>query len=273
MIARWIAASPQQWPPAAIVTIEVEPAAGRTAAQYAEQGATRTRGKVTPTDAVIGGLKATSVTGGTVADGMPASSLLVARGDYIYVIGGLATTQEQIPRAAMVALGKSVVFRDLVESWQSTMLSDPPFEVLNKMTLAPLANMRPSPRPVDPGHVFIVTYNYVARRIDFTLDVQVVPNPKHVDLRTLGQNITAKLGGANIDWGITKGVPRRAISRTFKAAIPGGPELTSRVGLVQINGDDVALLTFIFANPDPAALAAYERSSEEIVRSVQPMKK
>jgi hypothetical protein len=256
-----------------MMTLEMEPADGRTVDEYAASSAKRFRAKVVPSDAFLGGLKATALVDGRLRDGTPIECLFVPHNNYFYVIGGLADRADAIPLDAMKALGRSIEFRHLANPARYCFLREPSFEILGKFSIKPLTTMRPNPDPPEQGHISICTYNCAARKPDFILDLQVVPCPGRIDLRKVGEKLTAAIGDTEGNWTVFSSDPPCAISATFAANHPRVKGMLTRMGLVQISETEVALLSFVFANREPESLRAYEGSAEAIVRSVKPLAK
>jgi hypothetical protein len=146
--------------------------------------------------------------------------------------------------------------------------------------MVPLATMRPNPQPPGPHDIGISTYNFAAHRPDFIAEIQLLPNTKKATLATVQGQFPGKLApGKTLTW--TKipgaggaagaaGAIERSLSSTFEAELGEQKQIT-RVALIPLGDTDFIMIFFSFPNPDPAARAAYEKASEEMVASITPI--
>ena len=282
MIARW-ARMAADGKANALLTIELEPVnAGQTAEQYAAEMAKRAGGTPAATAVAMGGQK-TSIVTGAKTGAMTLDSLVALHGKYVYVIAAFGDTPELIPRDEMNALAKSIRFSDLDDPSKHTELRGERFPLMNRFSIIPLATMRPNPQPPPKGSVGISTYNFAANRPDFIMDIQLIPNERKVSMADLQASFPGKLApGKIVSWtkldgggaaagGRGAGI-ERSISSTFEAQL-GDKKQATRVALVRLGESDIALIFFSLVAPDPSARAAYEKASEQVVASIEPIGK
>ena len=277
MIARW-ARMGADGKATALLTLEMEPVkAPQTAEEYAAEMAKRAGGTAAASPVAMGGEKTTLVTG-LKTGGMSLDSLVALHGKYVYVIAAFGDTLELIPRNEMNALAKSIRFSELDDPSKHTELRSERFPLMNKFSIIPLATMRPNPQPPPKGSVGISTYNFAAGRPDFIMDIQMIPNERKVAMADLQNGFPGKLAaGKTLSWtklggGGGAGGAERSLSSTFEAQLGEQRQMT-RVGLVRLGDSDIVLIFFSFATPEPAARAAYEKGSEQVVASIEPLSK
>jgi hypothetical protein len=82
---------------------------------------------------------------------------------------------------------------------------------------------------------------------------------------------TKLVGGGAAGGGGGAGI-ERSISSTFEAQL-GDKKQATRVALVRLGESDIALIFFSLVAPDPTARAAYEKASEQVIASIEPIGK
>jgi hypothetical protein len=278
MIARW-ARIGADGKANALLTLEMEPAKPpQTAEQHAAEMSKRGGGTSAASPVAMGGEKTTLVTGVTKGP-MSVESLVAPHGKYVYVIAAFGDTPELIPRNEMNLLAKSIKFSELDDPSKHTELRNERFPLVNKFSIIPLATMRPNPQPSPQGSVGISTYNFAAGRPDFIVDIQTIPNQRKVSMADLQGGFPGKLApGKTLTWtkvggggGDGTGI-ERSVSNTFEAQLGEQRQMT-RVALVRLGETDIVLLFFSFATPDANARTAYEKASEQMVGSIEPLTK
>src|ERR1041385_7951213 len=140
-IARW-ARFGQDGTITTIITLELEPAKGRTAEQYAVAMVRERGGTAEPSDLAIDSEKAYRITNAR-AGNMRTEALVAGHGDYLYVIGGFAAKGNQPPRGEMESLAKALKFRPMTDPSAFTALRGDKFPLFGKILIEPLATMRP----------------------------------------------------------------------------------------------------------------------------------
>jgi hypothetical protein len=268
----------------ALLTIELEPVnAGQTAEQYAAEMAKRASGTSAASPVAMGGEKAWMVSGAK-SGGMSLDSLVALHGKYIYVIAAFGDSPELIPRDEMDALAKSIHFLELDDPSKHTELRGERFPLMNKFSIIPLGTMRPNPQPPPKGSVGLSAYNFAVNRPDFIMDIQLIPNERKISMADLQARFPGKLSpGKIVSWTKLDGGAggaaaaggagiERSISSTFESQVDAQKQAT-RVALVRIGDSDIVLIFFSLIAPEPAARAAYEKASEQIVASIEPIGK
>jgi hypothetical protein len=174
----------------------------------------------------------------------------------------------------MNELAGTLKFIPLAEPSLNTGLREEKFPLFGKFVIAPLETMRPDPTPPPEGQISVSSYNFRAGAPDFIMNVQIIPNPNHVSMQLLQQQFPGKLNPqATATWSKIGTTMPAALSTTFDAkAVEGGGK--TRVGLVMLPpNSDIVMLFFTFGTTDPKAVAAYEKASAEVMKSIQPIRK
>jgi hypothetical protein len=255
----------------AIMVLEMEPAKGRTAEQYAAALAQRMKGKATKDPTLFGGQPASRVVGER-QPGAPSEALVTSNNDYVYVVSAFADSAELMPRAAINQVATQLKFVPLAEPSAFTALRDEKFPLFKKFVIQPLDNMRPNPEPPGEGQVGVSTFNFRAGKPDFIMTIQYLPNQAGVGMNVLQQQFPGKLNPqAKATWKKIGSTIPAELSSTFEAQMEGQAQKT-RVGLVLLPPqNDIVMVFFSLVTEDPKAIAAYEQASEKILASIAPL--
>jgi hypothetical protein len=274
MVARW-AHMNADGQADALLAVEMEPAKGRTAAQYAAAMASNGGGQVQPAAGrggdPMGGAAAVRV-GGLKVGNMTSQALVALHGEYVYVVSAFADAPPALPAAAMDAVARGLRFVPLAEPFTVTALRGEKFPLFYKLLIEPLATMRPNPTPPPEGQIGVSTFNFARHRPDCIMTVQLIPNPAQASLAQLEAAFPGKLApGKTVTWtNLSAAGSAAAICAPFDA-VNGQVTMKTQVGLVQLSPTDVAFVLFNYPTTDAKAQAAYERAAAEVVRSVAPL--
>jgi hypothetical protein len=271
-VARW-AHSGADGKSDAVMTLELEPAKGRTAEAYANDLAKGMNGKAVKDATPMGGEPAFRVTGQKQAN-MPTEGLVASHQGYIYVIAAFADTPAQLPHAAIDAFARTLKFIPLADPSMNTALRGEKFPLFDRFLIEPLETMRPDPTPAPQGQISVSTYNFRAHKPDFIMNVQTFPNASHVTLEQLRQQFPGKLNPqAKVTWTKVASSSPGSISSTFESTA-GQQRMKTRVGLMMLPPDDQMVMVMFSIPADGAkAVAAYEKASEKIMASIEPIAK
>lgn len=261
--------------PDAIMTLEMEPLKRRTIDQFVLEISKRLEGaRVEPTNGLtIGGEKATRISGGK--RGLTRTEAIAGqRGDYAYVVSAFADAPTELPRKEMEAVAHDLEFVGLAEPWAYTRLRGEKFPLFDRILLEPLATMRPNPTPAPKGQISVSAFNFRAAKPDIIMTVELLPNPSGATMAEFQKLFPGKLNpDQTATWAKIGDLPASSLSSTFDSKTPQ-ETLKSRMGIVLLPPkNDVLMVFFNYPNDDPKAIEAYERASEAVVRSIEPIKK
>jgi len=276
VVARWAVLKPGSTDQAAaVVTVEMQTARGRTAEKYGKELAQSLKGQADPA-AELAGAKACRVTAdiGDAKAPRPMEALIACPDQNLYIISAAATEPGVAHTQAIQDFRGGVEF---VPVTSPTSYLEPrggdPLTVLSRFRIKPMATLRPSPEQ-RPGVIQLRTMNYRRNRPDLlvTMEVLNVSTP-NASLEAVGNEIVKRAGAPNVTMNWKEipgpaGAPRRVVSNTF--SIPGKP-LPLRIGLVQLTPTDFAMVNFGLATPDDFDRVLYQDKCDVMLQSIEPV--
>ncbi len=270
-IARW-AHIGDDGKPSAILVLEMEPAKNRTAAAYAANLAKELNGHTSNDKVTMGGKSAIHVTGERQPKA-PVETIVAANNAYIYVASCFADTPDQIPHDVLIEAARSLRFVPLADPSANLTMRGEKFPLFDRIAVEPLSSMRPSPEP-PPDTISVSTFNFRAHQPDLIMNVQTVSNPNGATMETLQGLFPGKMNPeAKVKWNKVDAKVPLTVSTVFDAKNQEGSQKTQiALGLLPPD-NQIVILIFSYANADPKALAAYEKSCEKMLQSIEPVKK
>ncbi len=273
MVARWANAADSRRA-TAVITLELELANGRTLAQHAEELRRSFQNAQIGIHALtLGGAPAMRVTGKDATGSAAVDTLIALNDQYFYALTGYAAVPGLLPNEAIGAMSRSLKFVRPADPSTAIALRDP-ITLLERFKLSPLTTMRPDSEPPERGHVALMVTNYRTNSADFLADISILGNPARLPLATLGQRLTEQASPrAPVEWGVMRSTPPRAISKPFTFPLPDRRQIHTCFGLVQLSDTEAVLLNMNIGPTDPAIRTAWEKACEQLVVSLEPLRK
>jgi len=277
-------------PGAAAITVSVtlETARGRVARTFATELAAKTGGEAREEASGIGDEPATRIVWNQAspppAAGAPPSNtapvhrevLVVVHNQYLYQIAASGPAAEGDIAAALDDLRRGFGFCEVLRPAQCSNLRDEPVTVLSKLTVRPVATIRPRPAPgfAQGKAMEMQIFNYRSGRADLILTVEVDQRKANQNLEQLGQTLLKQMSLKDdpdhpIKWKKLDGPTPRIISTSFNGARSGTRGVPLRFSLVELSEREVALFGFVFPTTDDLDRQAYEDSTEAMMQTVQ----
>lgn len=281
MIARWSDAAPGARAPArhratAVMTLELEPANGRTLAQYVAARQEQVRDAQIGIHAlVMGGQPAMRITGKDASGNAAVDVLLTLNDRHFYALTGYAAVPRLLPTAAMDEIARTMKFVEIADPAQAIAPREP-VTFLDRFRIAPLRTMRPSSEPAPARSVSLLVHDYRTSpaRAALSLDAQVIHNPNRLPLLDIADQIARHVApDAGVEWvemPATATSPR-VMSRPFTFTHTDGSKVDARLALVRLSETEALYLNFAIGSPSAASRAAMESAAEAIVASITPV--
>ena len=290
MIARWSnatadAPAPGRAPRAtAVMTLELEPANGRTLAQYVAARQEQMRDAQVGIHAlVMGGQPAMRITGRDASGNAAVDVLLTLNERAFYILSGYAAVPRLLPSGAMDEIAQTMKFVEPADP-AAAVAPREPVTFLDRFRIAPLSTMRPSPEPAPARsvHLVVTDYRIVPPTTALSAEMQIIHNPNRLPLLDLGDQIARQVSpGTAVEWSEMPPAAEpaaaapppspRAISRPFTFARSDGRNVSRRLGLVRLSETEVLYINFVIGSEQPASRAAMEAACEARVASVVPV--
>jgi hypothetical protein len=274
LVGRWAVLKPgSTTEAAAVVTIEISLARGRTAAAAGKELAKKFNGQADP-DAELAGNKASRVTGeiGDAKAKRPLEALVARHEDFIYVLSAAGTTEGGMAHSqALQDLRQGFEFAPVASPTEHMELRAEPFSVFQRFSIKAIGTLRLTPDQRS-NLVQMRVFNYRRSRPDLVVIMELVPVTAGATLEAIGTEFATRSGAKkdDINWKELPGTPRRVISGNFKI---GNRTMPVRIGLVKLSDNEVAIINFGLATPDDYDRVLYETKSEEMLRSIELLKK
>jgi hypothetical protein len=271
-VGRWAVFKPGSTTEAdAVVTVEISLARGRTAEMAGNELAKKIKGQI-DNDAELAGNKATRVTGELVdAKGRKPFEALIARHeDFVYTVSAAGVEGGVVHSQAIQDLRQGFEFTPIASPTDRMELRAEPFTLFRRFSIKAIRTLRPMPDQ-KPNLVQMRIFNYRRSRPDLVLTMEVVAVSAGASLEAVGAEVAVRSGAKKDDlaWKEVPGTPRRIISSPFKIANRNMPV---RIGIVQLAGNEVAMINFGLATPDDYDRVLYEAKCEEMLKSVELLK-
>jgi hypothetical protein len=256
----------------AIVTVEMSAARGRTAETAGAELAKHFKGTVDK-DAELAGDKASRITGtlGAPKTTKPVESLVSRHGDFIYILSAAGTEGGMAHSQALQDLRQGFEFVPITSPTERMDLRPDGITVFKRLTIKPLSTLRPTPDQ-KPNIVQMRVFNYRRSRPDLVVTMEIVSASAGLELERAGTEIAVRSGASKDDlsWKEVTGTPRRIMSSPFKIANRNMPV---RIGLVQLGPEEIGMINFGLVTPDDYDRVLYEAKCEEMLQSVEVLKK
>jgi hypothetical protein len=217
---------------------------------------------------------------GQLAPPQPKTLLAAVHGEYLYAVWGFEGKAGADVDGAMAELLRNWSFVDLQRPSSTTALRAEPVRMLDKLTIRPAVTLRPKEaREKTRGKaVELQIFNWRSGRADMVMTVEVDRRPPKLNLEALGNSLLKQMSLKQdpekpVKWKKLEGSTERLISTPFEGAKSGSRMVPIRFGLIELSGDQVVLLGFVFPTSDPTDLEIYETLTEAMTSTVEGLKK
>ena len=217
---------------------------------------------------------------GQPAPPQPKTLLAAVHGEYLYAVWGFEAKPGGDVAAALDALRQNWSFVDLQRPSSTTALREQPIRMLDKLTIRPVVTLRPreARENVRGKAVELQIFNWRSGRADLAMTVEVDNRPPKISLEDLGKSLLARMSFKQdpekpVTCKKVEGSTQRLICTPFAGAKSGSRTVPIRFALIELTGNQVALLGFVFPTSDPLDQEIYENITEAMTSTVEPIKR
>jgi hypothetical protein len=262
-----------------VVSVEMEPARGRTALMFAQDLLKRARGQIESEDAELGGQRAVRVIAMIAPDpkqpAKPLEALIAPHEGFIYCAAAIADDPNGDQSQAVQDLRQGFEFTEIQAPSNYMTLRSQTVTAFHRMRLRLMATMRPAPEQRRRDAISMRVVNFRRDRPDLVLTIQVLTVKTGATLEQVEKELVSGMASKPDEppgWDTLGQTPLKVLSKPFLAK-GQNREMNVRIGLVQLSPSEVGLLTFGLMTPDNSDRLLYEDKCEEMMKTVEPIKR